>query len=70
MARLRRAYYASLTATFKKRADAVERMRANDSRMLGGRTTVKGAARLQTVQLVSNGLTIVVCYYWLTSVGT
>jgi hypothetical protein len=50
MARVRRPGYPNLTATSNKRADAVERMRTNDSRILGGRSTVKRAAGLPAVK--------------------
>lgn len=50
MARVLRAGHPNLTATFKRRTDAVEWLKAQESKILGGRTTVKGAPRLPTVQ--------------------
>lgn len=50
MARVRRAGHPNLTATFRKRVDALEWIQANEAKILGGRTTVKGAPRLPTVQ--------------------
>jgi integrase len=50
MARVRRAGYPNLTATFRRKNDAVEWVRGQELKILGGRTSVRGAARLPTLQ--------------------
>ena len=50
MARVRRAGYANSTATFRRKTDAVEWVRGQELKILGGRTSVRGAARLPTLQ--------------------